>query len=357
MNPKEIVKNSGISRREFMTIATTLGGLAVVNLMTRHFRKDPVFKTEFDQDKSLSFKEAAGLALFFDKVYDMMPTEEIKTSINFQEMVSWTIEVLPQFEYEGAVDRAMVPYDLGFQTFIDAMSHNHTAGRSNCDEFVTNYRFTNPNSSWYQDPYWIPTVIHELVHIQQQPKICSTADRENVENTAQIVTLEVMSGLINAHGKKNKEIKKQLTFALIDELRGLAMGSAWGIALRENRPNEYEKLRDRLSDKDPEIKARFERSKRQWEDKQVQLRWIMETYNERPLTQIVNAIQKGDNKIEGLALPKIQTLGGYYMQREFDRVFVINDLAYFIKNVKPLVKAIFNSENENPTTDTERLLA
>src|SRR3990167_772397 len=135
------------------------------------------------------------MATRFDRLNDKLPPFQFNPSeTNITALVA---EVTNQFQYGGAVDPPIYPAGYGYTMFRDGQSHNHVAGRSDCNSFVLNLRMANPVSSWFGDLSIISTTIHEMVHVQQG-LLCRTENRENLENTAQVVTLEVMAGLLNA---------------------------------------------------------------------------------------------------------------------------------------------------------------
>ena len=179
-------------------------------------RYDSTFKIEFDgnQDK-LSFNECAQLAKRFDRIYDSLP--ESRPSMTQKDLLKWAVEVIPMFEYEGFVAPARWPEkdEIGFYAFASGSDHNHILGRSNCDSYaILNYRVANEHSSWFQDDDTITAFIHELAHVQQGSECAQPTGR--VENTAQIMTLEVASALVN---QGNMEVLP----SLVSEIRGMAL--------------------------------------------------------------------------------------------------------------------------------------
>ena len=181
---------------------------------------DPVMGILVDQDETLNFKEASDLALRFHTLVEKLEDENWQLYATPTTIDLWALELLGMFPYEGAVIQTQVPQILEATPWIDGGSHNHVGGRSNCETYaVLNFRYVNPVSEWYKSKTWPITIAHELAHVQQGHRVCFNADRDLVENTAQIVAWEVMSSLANSGNQDALKI-------MIYEMRSVALGSA-----------------------------------------------------------------------------------------------------------------------------------
>jgi hypothetical protein len=308
MNRREFLRNAGLA-----SLGITLGGALAADKIRG---RDGVFGVEMDDNNfELSYEEASALAVRFDRLRDAIPEEPFPASR--EDLAGLMLEVIPNFEYEGVTDVARFPRNFAFYPLADGGSHNHVAGKSNCADFVVNYRFANPISSWHESEDWIPTAIHELAHVQQGA-LCYMEPRSNIEQSAQIATLEVMAGMVNYGNEK-------LVRPLISELRGMAVSTAFSLALKGDRMNDFEDLRGKLS-KNAISKAKYERTKRVWAEHPEELQFVLENYSEIPLNRMVYAIRENGNTVTDLALP--------------NRELVIDDLAYFIGNAQPMVGQI-----------------
>jgi hypothetical protein len=334
MGKKEVIQPIGLSRREFLQLAT-LGGVGFVlgaAEIDRRLRTDSTFKIEFDgDDKSLSFEECSQLAIRMDKLYDKLP--EYKPHMTQEDLLAWAMEMIPMFEYEGIVSQSKWPKIEGVNFFLfpDGESDNHVAGRSDCANYTAlNVRYANPHSSWYEDDDAPFTLLHELAHIQQGQNICATANRDLVENSAQIGALEVAAALVNAGNK-------ELLVPLISELRGMALSAAYAAALRTNQLDNFIEFRSKLSP-GAFADARFAKQRRRWSSNSSELMTILDRYNVVPLLMISNAIRFNQAEISGLAFPEIHMVGSNPFTFH-DEPFPIklDDLAYFLKNAEQLV--------------------
>ncbi len=329
------IRDTGLTRRQFLELAGIGAGafLAETILGKNLDRKDKVFKIDFDNfDEFLSFKECSQLAIRMDKLYDKLP--EYKPSMTQQDLLEWAVEMIPMFEYEGIVSQAKWPQQSGIDFFIfpDGDSDNHVAGRSDCANYTAlNIRFANPHSSWYQDEDAPFTLLHELAHIQQGQEVCATADRDLVENSAQIAAIEVASALVN-------QGNKELLTPLVSELRGMAISAAYAAALRTNQTEAFIELRSKLSP-GAFSDARFAKSQRRWSEDPGNLMQILDRYNVVPLLMISNAIRLHDSKIEGLAFPPIyiQNSGNYMIYNSNPEPIKLDDTAYLLTHFEAMI--------------------
>ena len=327
-----------MNRRAFLkVVGAATGGWVGLKLGIDYLREqakiDPTFKIEFDKyDEFVSFRETKDLAVRFDKIYDTLPENPPPTD-DF-EVVNWAIELLPMYEYNGFVEKTVWPprNGIGFVLWPDGNTFNHVSGRSDCrSAAVLNIRYENPASSWYRDEDWIMVLAHELAHVQQG-LACDQYPTSQVENTAQIISWEVVASLVNGGNKK-------LIRPLVGELRSVAMSSAYGIAIKYNLLDQFLDLRERLSP-GAIADARFQRNVRKWATDPTRLGEILNWYNTEPLNMVTRAIRNNDSKIEGLALPPVYSDGKavYYSSHPQPLIPKLDDLKYFLAHAENLAR-------------------
>lgn len=290
--------------------------------------RDPVFKIEFDEDESsLTYDEVSRLALRLDEVYDSLPKFDLEPTEENLHRVA--IEIIPQFEYEEIVPESQIPTEIEFHFFPDGNSANHVLGRSNCSTYVfVNGRVTSLMGAWYGKG-WIFTLAHELAHVAQGDVVCGDSERSLVENSAQIGAIEVCCGLAN-------QGSGYFLYAVLDELRGMAITASLGLALRENRFEEFCAFRERLSP-GAVSEAKFQKSRRRWSDDTGRLMEIIDWYNVTPLNMIAKAIMTNGSEIEGLAFPPVyQEDWGDIMRPLRVKPIKLDDTAYFLAHLEEL---------------------
>ncbi len=296
--------------------------------------KHPILHVEFDGKWELGYTEAAELTLYFDALYDRMGDSPYPAPSEAQ-LVDLAYEVLPIFNYEGFV-LPQFPLDLDLYPYQSGGEHIHIAGQSDCAGFVLNYRFGNPYSSWFGEGSWVSTAIHEMVHVQQGP-LCGSIDNLYIEMSAEVITIEVMAALVN-YGNRN------MTYALVRELRGMAASAAYGLALQEENLEQYVALRNRIVQEDTGRSDSFknagwDKSRRHWEENPERLEFILQAYSIFPLEQIVQSILYIDGTIDGLIMPP-----GFVIEYPNSPdvyvpgpSLVLDDLMYFLEHADEIV--------------------
>ncbi len=331
---QEAIQPIGFTRRQFFELLGIGCGALIAGKILGERKTDPTFKIDFDQfDEFMSFQECSQLAKRMDTLYDKLP--EYKPKMTQEDLLKWAVEMIPMFEYEGFVSQAKWPpkEGIGFALFPDGDSHNHVAGRSDCANYAAlNLRFANDHSAWYEDDDAPFTLLRELAHIQQGQQICATADRDLVENSAQIAAREVGAALVN-------QGNKEMMTPLISELRGMALSATYASALRTNRLQEFIDFGATLSP-GAFAAARSSKSRRRWSSKPIELMTILDRYNVTPLLMISNAIRTNNAEIEGLAFPPVIENSGNYFALGKNVPIKLNDLQYFLSHAEELVKDI-----------------
>lgn len=332
MERESTIQPTGFTRRQFFELVGIGAGALVAERILGGKHLDPTFKIEFDQyDEFMSFNECSQLASRMDKLYDKLP--EYKPSMTQTDLLEWAVEMIPMFEYEGIVSQAKWPPKSGVNFFLfpDGDSHNHVAGRSDCANYAgLNLRFANEHSAWYESDDAPFTLLHELAHVQQGQYICATADRDLVENSAQIAALEVGAAMVN---QGNKEIFTPL----VSELRGMAISATYAAAIRTKQVDRFIDFRSTLSP-GAFADARFAKSRRRWSSDPVELMTILDRYNVTPILMVSNAIRHNNDEIEGLAFPpnSSERTGNYYNLSP--RPIKLNDLDYFLDHAEDMAK-------------------
>jgi len=333
-----------MSRRAFLRLSATLGGAligagaipAAEGARKLAGYKAPVWNPELkiytDGKIGLNFDEAAQLAQRFDKLYDAIPKQKIEWSDSV--LRGLALELIPQYEYEGFTPRAEWPKEIQFIIYPRGHEANHVLGQSDCETFaVINGRLALPLSTFADDegPH---TLAHELAHVAQTGAVCQYGPRDQIEVSAQIASLEVEAGLALQTGNP------LWMRSTLGELRNMAMGSAYALALQDKDFDKYHELRSRLSP-GALSEGRFQKGLRRWKDDPKELKRLLEIYDLKPFNRIVYALMYNDAVIDDLAFPPIvasRSYGGSYIQWEIPRrERRLDDLAHLVAHGEELV--------------------
>lgn len=336
-----------MNRREFLIRSAAVLGGAGIGLMGTGVRKamdylgnqeetyyDPNLKIEMDYKMELDFDEAAQLAKRFDRAFDKLP--EPKIEYNDKVLAGLAYELIPQFQYEGITPNAEWPREVKFVVWPDGDSANHVLGRSDCSNYaIVNGRMELPFSTFAKTDAAF-TLAHELAHVAQTRAVCENTASEEIEPSAQIGALEVTAGLA-------LQGNPLWLWATIDELRGMSISSAYGLALKENRFGDFHALRKQLSP-GAMSEARFQKSRRRWASDPLQLEAILYNYNVKPMNKIIYAVSHNDGIVDDLAFPWTASEypygGGASVWSMQKRPVKVDDLGYLITNLEPLVSEV-----------------
>lgn len=196
----------------------------------------------------------------------------------------WPYEVFPYFNYENLTNQA-IPPRVVFEVQGDGARHVHLAGYTYCEnEVYLNARYINPVSVWYEDADALVTLVHEMIHTLGQD-FCNPWDSEKTESSTQIATLEVLAAMAN-HGNE------VAYYALLDELRSIAMNTALYEAMQENDLAGYREFRSLVFQE--EGLARFDKSQRYWANDQATLNEILKKYS----VDVFHAVQHGRFQVD-----------------------------------------------------------
>lgn len=222
---------------------------------------------------SSRLSRAAEFALKVDASIDAMQKPEYSAA----DAELWVLEVSPFFSYEGLTPMGMAldpPFaEVEFVPQPDGMSHNHILGYTYCDGQVSlNARFVNPVSTWFNRDEFLGTLTHELIH-NLGGGFCEGSS-ESLESRTQLATLEVLAAMANGGNKV-------ALWALLTELRDIAMATVEYEALKAGDIGVYEELQALIFPGDAVEKSRFDKSMRFWEDDMDGLMGILDRYNAR----------------------------------------------------------------------------
>ena len=215
---------------------------------------------------SKPYSQAEQFALRIDKALDALEEPEFEA---FDLALAWPLEIAPYLQYERLTVQPVNPAVV-FEPF-PGDRHAHIAGYTYCgDEVYLNLRYLNWTSSWYDDISSLVTLVHEIVHTAGGD-FCSW-DSETAESRTQLGTLEVLAGMAN-HGNV------VAYYALLDELREIAMNTALLEALQSNDLDGYREFREQIFPGDKMRAARFEKSMRYWAGEMITLKQILKKYS------------------------------------------------------------------------------
>lgn len=218
-----------------------------------------------------SHTQTEKFALRVDAALDSMEEPEFRAADLYPH---WAYEIYPYFEYEGLThtpDRE--PPVLLWHTASEAVEHIHLGGYTYCkDEVWVNIRAVKRVSVRYNDPSWLAVFVHEMVHTLGGG-FCEGASAD-LESRTQLGTLEVLAAVAN-HGNK------VALYALLDELRDIAMGSLWLEAINKGTIDQYRDFVNRVYDGEPLEISRWEKSYRFWKSDPQTIREILYRYSKR----------------------------------------------------------------------------
>ena len=215
---------------------------------------------------SKSYSQAERFALRIDRALDALEEPEFEAG---DLTLAWPLEIAPYLQYERLTNNSVNPAVI-FEPF-PGDRHAHIAGYTYCDDEVyLNLRYLNWTSSWYDDISSLVTLVHEIVHTAGGD-FCSW-DSEVAESRTQLGTLEVLAGMAN-HGNV------VAYYALLDELREIAMNTALLEALQSNDLDGYREFREQIFPDDKMRAARFEKSMRYWAGEMITLKQILKKYS------------------------------------------------------------------------------
>lgn len=354
-----------LTRRELLKSAGLAAGVIVAGPGIEWGRQE----AERGEPLELTYEQAVADAVRFSRLLETVP-EDARFGIRTDEdLLLWTMEIMPYFEYEGIVEDKepgeynglVYPPVMKFVDYQDGLMSHHVLGRTQIftDEIDLNARMTNPVSAWYGREDSIGTLVHELSHAQgiKFPAPNSPLDEES---SAQLVTLEVLAAMVN-HGNE------LVIPTLLDELAHMNMQAAHCLAIRDGFEERFFADREQILPNPLDLAA-SEKADRQWaeykdEDK---FPYILEAYNYRPMNAVYQGMRHND-EIHGVKLPinwlvdminepysghSDASMGGYGIEATPEPVpvryglpkpplpLVIDDLHYFYDHADSLTGAL-----------------
>lgn len=335
-----------LSRREFNHLALyallglLLGGsnrtpAEYPNVLQKPPRRDQVTGIELDKDDDeLNFNEVRQLALYFKDAFAALNLADWRVPLTEESLLAWAQEVSLQMEAEDIVDKPPVPKELSFFEPEDGSQANHQLGVSDCDTYVRlSSRFKNQLTNWYDSPDWLGTVIHELIHLGQQSKLCRDASDDDLEATANIATLEVLAAMAN---RGNPYAFR----AFVWEFTGICLGAAYALAYKERRVDEFEELWKEVH---PGIlaEARMEKLEREYAGRVTDRLAILNRYYLYPLEIIMRTHLTNNDVIDNPVLPPtmVYRSGSNTMPSYEPRKLSLDDWAYTTGHLLEMAQA------------------
>jgi hypothetical protein len=325
----KLKERNNITRRDFLKLVGV--GAAALILPGSNSNIDSLLKIDFDNDGNLSFEEACGLAVRFDRVFQKL--HKPKLDVTPLGLRKYAKEIAPQFEYEGMGPGIEVPDQLYFAHYSGGIKANHVLGSSNCmDKIEMNGRIASDISAWYGRDEFLFTLTHELAHMAQGLDICLIGPREFVETSADIAAMEVVSGLALSGNE-------DFFYSAVCELRSMARGASMAIALKNNDKKAFLSVVDRFG-KDALSKAKFHKAMRFWDTEIAAYRTVLESYSLGPLKTIVEAIKNNSDVVDIAMKPvNFKGMGGVLHYHDGGFPMKIDDTHYLIENMEPIAQA------------------
>ena len=318
-------------------IAALAGGLiglaawpAATGIRQRIDNYDPYLKIDTDGKLDLNFDEVAQLAKRLDHCFDQLPEPQIE--FNNEVLAGLAVELIPQFQYEGITPKSEWPKDVKFVFFMEGDDANHVLGRSDCETYaIVNGRLELPLSTFGKGdaPF---TLAHELAHVAQTQSICGSFSSEEIESSAQIGALEVTAGLAN-------QGNPFWLWATLDELRGMSISAAYGLALVDGDFEKFHGLRKQLSP-GATSEARFQKSRRRWSEDPFELSDMLNKYNTKPLNRIGYAVRYNNAEITDLAFPPVYEGLAYWSSQRSPQPVKLDDLSYLLQHMEAMVEEV-----------------
>lgn len=328
MERREFLAISG--RAVFAAVATQLlGGCEVRPQRTW----DKIWNVEWDGDTNISFEEASAMVVRFDEALDMLP-KEIVPEVTDELLKNILDEVVPLFESEGFVQKARYPEKADFQYFSGA-EHESVKGKSDCNTgFFMNKRMKNPFSSSYNSSYFVFDVVHEAAHVNQTKKICDEQADVEVEGTAQIMAVEVLSHL----ACKGNEMAFH---AVVTMFRDMSLSAAYAAALDANHVEWFDELTKQLAP-GAMAQSRIQANRRRFEYNPWGFSEVLKNYSVYPLQRMIEA-SHNRGIIEGLAIPETYDVMDNYRHVPIVR---LDDMMYLVEHMIEMAKDIAQSHRQ-----------
>ncbi len=245
------------------------------------------------------------LAKKLDNALDEVSPETFPTFASNDDLMGWKQEITPYFAMEGITDGSrpdsgLVYPEVAFSSFADPQGFFHFLATTNFlppHTITLSDRILNPASAWFQRKDTVLVLIHELCHAQG---ILIGYDdwsqwdlSYDIEVSASLCALEVAAAMV-ASG--NQAVRGPLLF----QLRGMAIGAAEAIAIRENRLDDYQAAIERMLT--PTEQSSRDKNRRMWTDGPVDYEAFLHSYCAAPIEMLIEALNS-DNVIDGLLLP------------------------------------------------------
>ncbi len=257
-----------------------------------------------NRQEIINFHYALSVAKFawqMDRFYDSLPdvpltvinpdgTEDFLwpewgVMVNNEDLFLVVQGMLPYFPYELGIG-PIIPRMVAFQPFATGDEHFHIGGQASCTYrmFIVNYAYINKFSPRFQRDSLLPTIVHELGHVQG---ICSQGGpgAGRMEGFNQVATWEVLASACR-HGN---------TFAckpLAGELRNAAMDYVRAYAWHTGHDDIYRDFALGMVYNSANERSRITNAWEYWdeEDNQKLLRYVIINYGQQPWIFMTEAL-------------------------------------------------------------------
>lgn len=284
--------------------------------------------------------DLAGDGLGFERVVQMtLRLNRIAASFNYRPEISperihdWTEKTLAYLRLTGVGADGRPPKILEFRELI-----KNRGGLSDCEtKVMLEIDFLNPDSSLYRSSRFLPTLIHEIFHLQQGV-LCEMLDNGLVELAAQVVTWTVLAAI--ARGEKNNDWGSEAALALVLEIRRATLNTAFLYALRdETKRKQFQELVRGIygfAAGDVLVESMTE----YWSNPTLYQQFL-EKYYEKPLALITRAYLTTNGVAQGLPLNRTEAHyvgGGSPYVFDGSMPFDINPLVYFLEHAGSIIE-------------------
>ncbi len=330
-----------LSRRNFLKVGTSFGALQLL-------KYSPFKNPEINGSPTeLSFTQIVEFVLLMDNLHHELPDYVIPMDTN-KDLQYWTEEIVPQYEQDGFIEKAIYPESVTFQDMhlytnhdlkIDGKDPLNTQAFTTCEngsaydptastlplpirKIYINDRITHPVSSEYHSSSSLIRLVHELGHVQQGTKcLYNSFIGSPIETSAQTATPEILSSMA-------LEGNKYALFSLVDFMREIGMNAAKFKALSDPKiMSQYEWLVKRVYRK-PSEKARLAETNLSVKKQQNNHLVFLDVYNYIPLKKLLLAHKYTYDVVEDLEFP--------------NRTVVFDGFGYFIDNSSKLIAEYTN---------------
>lgn len=285
---------------------------------------------------------ALDFATRMDRLYDALPdkpipirdggyiTEEVfpqwEVLTNSRDLELVAEDVLPYFGYEFGW-YTIRPYGIAFVPFQGPAAF-HVLGRASCEYSIAifNFRYANPLSTLYQHDSLLPTIVHELGHVQG---VCTWLPWQVAEMEAanQVATWEVLAAMAN-HG--NAYAVKPLAA----ELRDAALSYARSVMRERKVEGLYDWYVRTFLLTTLEEQSKRDKARRFWEQDPETLDYILKAYGRKPWEMLTAGLAHPRHEVASIHYPNWQLLLAPRWEGNYEVTIRVDDLDYFLRHLE-----------------------